>query len=77
KFFFTGISHVSVERYLNPKSRVSKYIFNTMTQSRVSLDVQSYNIMINDLCKSKMVDDTLNLFEKMRRKDLVPDTETR
>ncbi|QHO43235.1 Pentatricopeptide repeat-containing protein [Arachis hypogaea] len=47
-----------------------------MVQSRVSLDVQSYSVMINGLCKSKMVDEALNLFEEMRCKYLVPNTVT-
>ncbi|XP_016200103.1 pentatricopeptide repeat-containing protein At1g62930, chloroplastic-like [Arachis ipaensis] len=32
--------------------------------------------MINGLCKSKRVDEALNLFEEMCRKNLVPDTVT-
>nr|XP_025703132.1 pentatricopeptide repeat-containing protein At1g12300, mitochondrial-like [Arachis hypogaea] len=54
----------------------AKYVFNTMAKNRVFPDVRSYNIMINGFCKSKMIDDALNLFEEMRRKNLVTDTVT-
>jgi len=43
----------------------AKHVFNTIARRGVALDVHSYNIMINGLCKNKMVDEAINLFKEI------------
>ncbi|MED6213314.1 hypothetical protein PIB30_091934, partial [Stylosanthes scabra] len=45
--------------------------FNKMAQRGVAPNVQSYNIMVNGLCKIIMVDQALNLLEEMHHKNLM------
>jgi pentatricopeptide repeat protein len=47
-----------------------------MADKGVAPNVRSYNIIINGLCKIKMVDEAMNLFEEMQSKKITPDTVT-
>jgi pentatricopeptide repeat domain-containing protein 1 len=42
----------------------------------VTPDVQNYNVMINGLCKNKMVNEAVNLFKEMHLKNMSPNTIT-
>lgn len=51
----------------------AKHIFNTMVAVGVAKDVHNYNIVvINGFCKSKMMDEALDLFEEMYSKNIIP-----
>jgi len=41
-----------------------------------SNDVYSYDISINGLCKNKKVDEAMNIFQGMHRKNIICDTIT-
>ena len=50
----------------------AKYVFHSMAQRGVTPDVQCYTIMIDGLCKKKMVDEAMSLFEEMKHKNMFP-----
>ena len=46
--------------------------FNMMVEKGCSLDVFSYNILINGYCKSKKIDEAKRLFHEMSNKGIIP-----
>ncbi|GAU38657.1 hypothetical protein TSUD_292390 [Trifolium subterraneum] len=47
-----------------------------MAQRRVIPDVHCYSVVINGLCKIKMMDEAMNLFKEMQNKKHIPDAVT-
>ena len=50
--------------------------FNMIVERGCSLDVFSYNILMNGYCKNKRIDEAMHLFHKMSNKGVTIDVVT-
>nr|GLL49839.1 putative pentatricopeptide repeat-containing protein At1g12700, mitochondrial [Ipomoea trifida] len=55
---------------------IARNVFNGLISKGRRLDVNTYNVMINGLCRGGFLDEALELLRKMEKNDCLPDTVT-
>nr|GMD95861.1 putative pentatricopeptide repeat-containing protein At1g12700, mitochondrial [Ipomoea batatas] len=55
---------------------IARNVFNDLISKGRRLNVKTYNVMINGLCRGGFLDEALELLRKMEKNDCLPDTVT-